>query len=212
MLIVVNCLQLQWRIAGGNYIRRLQLDHNSDNNCVNCGDLPTITREMPRLPVYIPAGDAREDGLIFKQAYAASLFEVGRWARGSSRRAGCFCYYWLATPCLPSPPPLPLPCMYLKMIDGSLSSLYRPSPPACASHAASRRRWSFCISVPAAVLLRLLSHDSRQPVQHQRWSESKVLSSIATTVSCAAEAAAGAATAMFQDLGTRDYTTTSIHT
>ena len=46
--------------------------------CVNCGELPTITREMPRLPVYIPAGDAREDGLIFKQAYAASLFEVGR--------------------------------------------------------------------------------------------------------------------------------------
>ena len=36
MLIVVNCLQLQWRIAGGNYIRRLQLDHNYDNNGVRC--------------------------------------------------------------------------------------------------------------------------------------------------------------------------------
>ena len=34
MLIVVNCLQLQWRIAGGNYIRRLQLDHNFDNNAL----------------------------------------------------------------------------------------------------------------------------------------------------------------------------------
>ena len=42
MLIVVNCLQLQWRIAGGNYIRRLQLDHNYDNNGVRCPVSPFI--------------------------------------------------------------------------------------------------------------------------------------------------------------------------
>ena len=38
-------------------------------------------REMPRLPVFIPAGDAREDGLIFKQhmqlAYSKSADELG---------------------------------------------------------------------------------------------------------------------------------------
>ena len=40
--------------------------------------LQTITREMPPISVYIGASAACDDGQIFKQAYAASLFGVGR--------------------------------------------------------------------------------------------------------------------------------------
>ena len=93
---------------------------------------------MPRLAVFIPARDEREDGLIFKRhmwlAYSKSADELGEAVVGHAAAASTtdYCHSLLTISSSSSA----LPCVYLKMTDGPLSPLCRPSSPTCASYAA----------------------------------------------------------------------------